>query len=119
MADIIQKGLESLRNIKKEKREYKEYLERVKALPAEYGFAYEKMTEYMWSFYRGGDGYDMVAIQGSLLELFEAGVSENKGVSEVTGGDAATICDSLLHGIDVSTETPHDRLNRELRERLV
>lgn len=116
--EIIKKGLESLKNIKKDKREYKEYLERIKALPADYRFAFKKMTRYMWSFSGGGDGYDMMKIQSDLLELFESAAVEKKNVIEITGEDVAAFCDELLQSAKTYTENRRDKLNRDILKEL-
>lgn len=116
--DTIKQGVDSLKNIKKDKQEYKEYLERIKALPEEYGFVYEKMTGYMWSFSGGGDGYDMISLQKDLLELFEMSAAEGKDVIEVTGEDVAAFCDELLRNAKTYTENCREKLNRTVMKKL-
>lgn len=116
--NTIAKGLESLKNIKRDKDEYKVYLERIKALPDEYRFVYDKATEYMWSYSGGGDGYDMISLHANLLELFEISAASSKSVLEVTGTDVASFCDELLRNAITYTEKRRDKLNREIRERL-
>lgn len=116
--DVLEKGFESLKNIRKDKREYKEYLARVKALPEDYEFVYQKITTYLWSYCGGGDGYDMLAIQTGLLELFEASAAEGKQVLEVTGEDVAAFSDELLRSTRTYTEDRRDKLNREIKKRL-
>lgn len=116
--NIMAKGIKSLKNIKKDKQEYKEFLERINALPKDYKFAYKKMTEYMWSYSGGGDGYDMIALQGGLLELFEISVTDGKNILDVTGDDIASFCDELLRNAITYTEKRRDKLNREIQEKL-
>lgn len=125
MADIfkiafetIEKGFDSLKNIKRDKREYKEYEARVKALPADYRMVYEKMAEYMWSYSGGGDGYDMVAIQAGLLELFETNAAEGKQVLDVTGEDVAAFSDELLRNAKTYTENRREKLNRDIMKKI-
>lgn len=117
-AETIRQGIHALKNIKKDKREYKEYLARIQALPDEYRFVFEKMTGYMWSFSGGGNGYDMLALQADLLELFELGVADGKGVTEVTGEDVATFCDELLHSAKTYTANQRDKLNGDIAKKL-
>ena len=116
--EIIEKGFESLKTLKKDKREYKEFLERVKALPADYGFVYKKISEYLWSYAGGGDGYDMLAIQAGLLELFETGAANGKQVLEVTGEDVAAFADELLRSARTYTEDRRAKLNRDIMKKL-
>lgn len=118
MFETIKKGLESLKTIKKDKREYREYLERVKALPEDYRFVFEKITHYMWSLFGGGDGYDMIAIHADLLELFESGAAEKKPILEITGEDVAAFCDELLRNAKTYTENQRQKLNRVIAKKL-
>lgn len=118
MFEIIKEGLKSLKNTKKEKREYKEYLNRIKALPTDYRFVFEKMAGYMWSFSGGGDGYDMIKIQTDLLELFESSSVDGKSVLEVTGKDVAAFCDELLRNARTYTGNRREKLNRDIEKRL-
>lgn len=116
--DIMAEGIDSLKNIKKDKAEYKAQLARIKALPEDFNFVYEKMCEYMWSYAGGGSGYDMVALQEGLLELFETGAAEGKTALEVTGDDVASFCDELLRNTTTYTEKRRDKLNREVQKKL-
>ncbi|MGX7132804.1 MULTISPECIES: DUF1048 domain-containing protein [Enterococcus] len=116
--DVMEKGLESLKNIKKDKKEYREFLARVKTLPEEYHFVYEKISHYMWGNFGGGDGYDLMAIQTDLLELFEASVAEGKKVLEVTGEDVAEFSDELLRNARTLTENQREKLNRSVQKKI-
>lgn len=115
--DVIKQGMDSLKNIKKDKQEYREYLERVKALPEDYRFAFEKMTKYMWSFSGGGDGLDMMALQGDLLELFERSAMDGKRVIEVTGEDVAAFCDELLRNARTYMGNWREKLNKDIMKK--
>ncbi|MDR2888672.1 MAG: DUF1048 domain-containing protein [Lachnospiraceae bacterium] len=99
-----------------EKKEYKQMIARVKSLPEDYRFVYDKMQHYMWGF-AAGDGYDMVKIHYDLVDLFEAGAAEGKHVLDVTGSDVAAFCDELLRNARTYTEDWHDRLNRDIQKK--
>lgn len=116
--DTMAKGIASLKSIKKDKREYKEFVARTKRLPDDYKFVYEKMTEYMWGYSGGGDGYDMIALHKDLLELFEDGAAQGRNVLDVTGPDVAVFCDELLRSAVTYTEKRRDKLNREVQQRV-
>ncbi|MEG0650582.1 MAG: DUF1048 domain-containing protein [Oscillospiraceae bacterium] len=118
LTDIMVEGLESLKNIKKDKAEYKAHLARIEALPSDYKFVYSKITAYMWNLSGGGNGYDMIAVQADLLELFEQGAAEKKSVLEITGEDVAAFADELLKNVKTYTENWHDKLNREVQNEL-
>ena len=98
--------------IRKEKQEYRQQVARVKALPEEYRFVYEKIQAYMWH-YAAGDGYDMVKIQADLLELFEDGAANGKHVLEITGEDVAAFGDALLLNAKTYTQKWRENLNRD------
>lgn len=115
---VIKQGFDSLMNLKKDKREYREYAARVKAMPADYAFVYEKMVNYMWGYAGGGDGYDMLKLQYDLIELFETSAAEGKRVLEVTGEDVAAFCDELLRNSRTWTGDRREALNREIMKKL-
>lgn len=100
-----------------EKKKYRDMMARVKALPEDYQFVYNKIQHYMWSF-AAGDGYDMLEIQYDLIEIFEAGAAEGKGVLEITGEDVAAFCDGLLRNTKTYTEGWRENLNRDVRKKL-
>lgn len=99
-----------------EKKEYREMVRRVKQLPDDYQFVYDKIQKYMWSFC-AGDGYDMLKIHYELIELFEVGAANHQHVLEITGEDVATFSDQLLLNAKTYTENWHDKLNREIKNK--
>ncbi len=107
-------------NIKKmieSKREYKAQMARVKALPEDYRFVYDKIQANMWMF-AAGDGYDMLKIQYGLIDLFEEGAANGKRVLDITGDDVAGFCDELLKNAKTYTENWRTKLNRDISARL-
>lgn len=116
--DTLKQGVDSLKTIKKDKREYREFLDRISSLPDDYKFVFEKIQKYMWSLSGGGDGYDMIALQADLLELFEASVADGKRVIEVTGEDVAAFCDELLQNAKTYTNNMREKLNHDITTKL-
>jgi DNA-binding ferritin-like protein (Dps family) len=100
-----------------DKKEYKQMMARVKKLPEDYQFVYQKIQHYMWSF-TGGDGLDILRIQYELIDLFETGVADGKRVLEITGEDVATFCDELLKNAKTYTENRREELNRDILKKL-
>lgn len=100
-----------------DKKEYRRMMARVDALPEDFSFVYKKIQKYMWSF-TSGDGFDMLAIQFDLLELFEVGAAEGKRVLEITGEDVAGFCDELLKDAKTYPDNWRGKLNREVRDKL-
>ncbi|MGL4736297.1 MAG: DUF1048 domain-containing protein [Cellulosilyticaceae bacterium] len=96
-----------------DKKEYKEQLVRAEQLPEAYRFVFEKMQAYMWQF-AGGDGSDMIKVQGEILTLFEMSVVDGKHVLEVTGEDVAAFCDEWLRDTRKWTDYYRDKLNRKM-----
>lgn len=99
------------------KKEYKEMMKRVKLLPPDYYFAFNKMQKYMWK-HAAGNGYDMLHIQYEIIELFEIGASSGKNVVEIVGEDVASFCDELLKTVKTYNMNWHNKLNRDMAKRL-
>lgn len=109
--------LDILNKIIGDKKEYRQMMARVKALPEDYRFVYDKMQKYMWN-YAAGNGYDMLKIQYELIELFESGAAAGKHVLEMTGEDIAGFCDGLLLNAKTYTGNWREELNREVLEKV-
>lgn len=109
--------IELLKKMIGDKKEYREMMARVKALPEEYRFVFEKIQKYMWN-YAAGDGYDMLKIHYELVELLEAGAADGKQVLEITGEDVAAFCDELLCNAKTYTAKWRETLNQEIMEKL-
>lgn len=106
-----------IKRMRAEKREYRAMMARAKALPEEYWFVFDKVQHYMWNR-AAGSGRDMLAVQYDLIELFEAGAAEGKSVLEVTGDDVAAFSDELLANARTYTADWHQKLNREIHDKL-
>lgn len=107
-------------NIKKmirEKREYKQFMGRVDKLPDDYVFVFKKIQTHMWQFAVGA-GYDMMAVQQDLVELFESGAASGKKVLEITGDDVAGFCEELLKNTRTYTQNWRDKLNLDIHKKL-
>ena len=113
----MRKLISYFKYVRQEKRRYRQMQARVKALPEEYRFMYDRIQHYMWN-HAGGDGMDMIRVLSDLLELFEAGAADGKRVLEVTGPDVAGLCDELLGTTKTWTQKWHEALNRDIDRRL-
>ncbi|WP_139653024.1 DUF1048 domain-containing protein [Raoultibacter phocaeensis] len=105
------------KRVAQEKREYREAMERVRALPEEYRFVYDKIQHYLWN-HVAGDGMDMTVVLTDLVDLFEVGAADGKDVLEVTGEDVAAFCDELLKSTKTYQSTKQDALNRSIKKKL-
>lgn len=86
------------------KRAYRRQTARVDALPEDYRYVFKKIQSHMWMF-ASGSGYEMIKIHYDLIDLFEDGAANKKGVLEVTGEDVAAFCDELLRSAGTSPVT--------------
>jgi DNA-binding ferritin-like protein (Dps family) len=118
MNKIIREGLDSLKTIKQDKAEYKKHLARIKALPAQYSYVYNKIIEYLWGYYGGFDGKDMIIVSYDLLELFENGAAEGKNVLDITGSDVAAFSDELLRNVRSYLDDRRKKLNAKILKKL-
>lgn len=85
----------NLQEIIEGKKEWKEHVERVKALPEDYRIVYKEIQKYL---YKVGpvELNDGIGLLTGIVELFEEGALQGKGVLEVTGSDVAAFCDELI-----------------------
>jgi DNA-binding ferritin-like protein (Dps family) len=108
--------LEFFKKIIGDKKEYRQMMRRVKLLPEDYKFTFEKIQKYMWNF-ASGDGFDMLKIQYDLIDLFEAGAADGKHVLEITGDDVAAFCDELLRSTKTYTANWGEKLNSDIQKK--
>ncbi|MCL2775057.1 MAG: DUF1048 domain-containing protein [Oscillospiraceae bacterium] len=106
----------NIKKIMEEKREYKKQVARIKALPEEYQYVFDKIQGYMFGL-AGGSGYDIMKIHFELLDLFETAVAEGKHVLEVTGNNVAAFCDELLRNAQTWTENRREKLNSDIMKK--
>lgn len=108
-----------LKKIIGDKKEWNQMEARAKAMPEEYNYVYHKIQHYMWNFTaNSSSGMDMVAIFKDLLELFEEGVANDKGVLEITGEDVASFCDELLRNAKTYTDNWRKSLNKDIMKKV-
>lgn len=60
----------------------------------------------------------MLKIQYELIDLFEAGVADEKDVLEITGEDVAAFCDELILGARTYIEKWQKTLNNDIQKKL-
>jgi len=107
----------NLKKMRDEKREYRRQMARVEALPEDYRYVWKKIQSHMWKF-AGGSGYDMMRVQIDLIDLFEEGAAQHRGVLEVTGDDVAAFVDELLRSVRTYTEDWRAALNNDIHTKL-
>ena len=77
------------------KKEWRTHIARVKALPQDYRIVYKEIQKY---FFKVGpvELTEGTGLLSGIVDLFEGGVAQGKGVLEVTGRDVAAFCDDLI-----------------------
>ncbi|MEU6731087.1 DUF1048 domain-containing protein [Nonomuraea wenchangensis] len=84
----------SIRDIIEGKKQWRAHMARVKALPPDYQVVYKEMQRY---YFKVGP---VDLLDGSLLtgivDFFEEGVADGKGVLELIGDDVAAFADDLI-----------------------
>jgi DNA-binding ferritin-like protein (Dps family) len=100
-----------------DKKEWRSMEARAAALPRDYQVVYREMKQYMFRF-TSGDGMDVVAVLKDVLDLFETGAADGKGVLDVTGEDVAAFCDERLRGTPSFADRWRTSLNRDVAKQL-
>jgi len=77
------------------KKEWRAHMARVKALPQDYQIVYKEIQKYLFKVgpVELTEGIELLS---GIVDLFEEGAVQEKGVLEVTGPDVAAFCDDLI-----------------------
>ncbi|MFF8478715.1 DUF1048 domain-containing protein [Streptomyces sp. NPDC015414] len=84
----------SVRDIIEGKKQWRAHMARVKALPPDYQIVYQEMQRYLFKV-GPVDLHDGSLLPG-IVDFFEEGAAEGKGVLELIGSDVAAFCDDLI-----------------------
>ena len=76
------------------KKQWRAHVARVKALPPDYRIVYKEMQKYLFKV--GPIDLADGGLLPGIVDFFEEGVAEGKGVLELTGSDVAAFCDDLI-----------------------
>lgn len=76
------------------KRRWRAHAARVKALPPDYRIVYGEMQKYLFKV--GPVDLPDGPLLPGIVDFFEEGVAEGKGVVELIGTDVAAFCDGLV-----------------------
>ncbi|MGW4800012.1 DUF1048 domain-containing protein [Nonomuraea sp. NPDC004297] len=76
------------------KKQWRAHLARVRALPPDYQIVYKEIQRYLFKV----GPVDLVdgSLLSGLVDFFEEGVADGKGVLELVGEDVAAFCDDLV-----------------------
>ena len=79
----------AIRDIIEGKKQWRAHMARVKALPPDYQIVYKEIQRYL---FKVGGG----TLLSGIVDFFEEGVADGKGVLEIIGSDVAAFCDDLV-----------------------
>ncbi|MEU0219164.1 DUF1048 domain-containing protein [Streptomyces sp. NPDC006265] len=84
----------SIQDIIEGKKQWRAHVARVKALPPDYRIVYKEMQKYLFKV--GPVSLSDGPLLPGIVDFFEEGVAEGKGVLELIGTDVAAFCDDLI-----------------------
>ena len=76
------------------KKQWRAHMARVKALPPDYQIVYKEIQKYFFKV--GPVGLDDGSLLSDIVDFFEQGVADGKGVLELIGNDVAVFADGLI-----------------------
>jgi len=76
------------------KKQWRAHLARVKALPPDYQIVYKEMQKYLLKV--GPVDLADGRLLSGIVDFFEEGTADGKGVLELIGDDVAAFCDDLI-----------------------
>jgi DNA-binding ferritin-like protein (Dps family) len=76
------------------KRQFRAHMARVKALPPDYQIVYKEIQRYLFKV--GPIDVADGRLLSGIVDFFEEGVADDKGVLELVGNDVAAFCDDLV-----------------------
>lgn len=88
---------------------------RVKALPQDYQIVYKEIQKYLFKVgpVELTEGTGMLS---GIIDLFEEGAAQEKGVLEVTGRDVAAFCDDLIKDSKTYADLYQESVGQEINK---
>ncbi|MBR7836380.1 DUF1048 domain-containing protein [Actinospica durhamensis] len=83
-----------IKDIVEGKKQWREHMARVKALPPDYEIVYREMQKYLFKV--GPVALSEGNLLSEIVDFFEEGAANGKGVLELIGTDVAAFCDDLI-----------------------
>ncbi|MFE9404991.1 DUF1048 domain-containing protein [Streptomyces sp. NPDC006530] len=84
----------SIQDIIAGKKQWRAHVARVKSLPPDYQIVYREMQKYLFKV--GPVSLPDGPLLPGIVDFFEEGVAEGKGVLGLIGTDVAAFCDDLI-----------------------
>ncbi|MFD4630931.1 DUF1048 domain-containing protein [Streptomyces sp. NPDC058284] len=101
----------SIQDIIEGKKQWRAHLARVKALPPDYQIVYKEMQKYLFKV----GPIDLLngPLLPGIVDFFEEGAADGKGVLELIGSDVAAFCDGLIKDSRTYADVYQESLSKE------
>ena len=93
------------------KKQWRAHTARVKALPPDYQIVYREMQKYLFKV--GPVDLTGGHLLPGIVDFFEEGVADGKGVLELIGNDVAAFCDGLIKDSRTYAEVYQESISRK------
>ena len=97
------------------KKKWRAHMARVKALPRDYQIVYKEIQNYLFKVGPSELGIGMDLLSG-IIDLFEEGAAQGKGVLDVTGRDVAAFCDELIKDLKTYADELQKSVGQEVNK---
>ncbi|MEV6768371.1 DUF1048 domain-containing protein [Nocardia sp. NPDC051030] len=104
-----------IRDIIEGKREWRAHVARVKALPPDYQIVYKEIQKYYFKI--GPVGLVDGTLLPGILDFFEEGAAEGKGVLDRIGDDVAAFCDDLIKDSPTHADIYQESINKKISKK--
>ncbi|MVO85360.1 DUF1048 domain-containing protein [Streptomyces sp. p1417] len=92
------------------KKQWRAHMARVQALPPDYRIVYKEMQKYLFKV-GPVDPPDGPLLPG-IVDFFEGGAADGKGVLELVGSDVAAFCDDLVKDSRTNADVYQESVRR-------
>ena len=92
-----------IQDIIESKKQWRAHMARVKALPPDYQIVYKQIQKYLFKI---GGG----TLLSGIVDFFQEGVADGKGVLELIGNDVAAFCDDLVKDSPTYADTHQESI---------
>ena len=93
------------------KKRWRTHMARVRALPPDYQIVYKEIQRYLFKV--GSIGLPDGHLLSGIVDFFEEGVADGRGVLELIGDDVAAFCDDLVKGSRTNADVYQESIGGE------
>jgi len=101
----------SIQDIIEGKRRWRAHMARVKAFPPDYQVVYKEIQRYLFKV--GPCDLPDGRLLTGIVDFFEEGVADGRGVLELIGDDVAAFCDDLVKGSRTNADVYQESIGGE------